>query len=318
MVKGIQEKKEIPPLLPLEYCTVERAARLIGCEVEDIYHWQKVGAIRFYAQLEKFLQGEITIAMRNICNFESMDPREYIKEVTDRLSVERNNMLTLPDCVENQDDLSHLKKLVLAVMLFNPDKDTNSADGVSLISLGIFSDYAISTWGIDDWSSCFQGIKSNCIANGFWEIFPMSKYDDSDVIYLQLDNGISTNWSHIIDKVELKVDKSDWDGQYYLLSEDLLKLHTAIHTGKPLLNRYNDPEIAAKMREQQSQSDEPPKRLRSEQVLLMQELAKRVLGTDTIDMPSKQAEVLLAELSSSVPAEELPSVRSVTRYLGGK
>lgn len=32
-------------LLPLEYCKLDRAARLLGCEVDDLIHWGKIGAI---------------------------------------------------------------------------------------------------------------------------------------------------------------------------------------------------------------------------------------------------------------------------------
>lgn len=32
-------------LLPLEYCKLDRAARMLGCEVQDIIHWAAVGAI---------------------------------------------------------------------------------------------------------------------------------------------------------------------------------------------------------------------------------------------------------------------------------
>ncbi|HHQ4662824.1 hypothetical protein NG896_20215 [Aeromonas veronii] len=35
-------------LLPLEYCTPERAADLLGRRVEDIYHWAGIGAIDLY------------------------------------------------------------------------------------------------------------------------------------------------------------------------------------------------------------------------------------------------------------------------------
>ncbi|MFQ2404342.1 hypothetical protein ACK31G_05275 [Aeromonas caviae] len=39
------------PLLPLEYCRIDRAARLLGCEVEDILHWCSIGAIEGSAWL---------------------------------------------------------------------------------------------------------------------------------------------------------------------------------------------------------------------------------------------------------------------------
>lgn len=40
----------LSPLAPLEFCPPERAARLLTCEVEDIYHWAAVGAITLYAE----------------------------------------------------------------------------------------------------------------------------------------------------------------------------------------------------------------------------------------------------------------------------
>lgn len=43
-----------PPLLPLEYCSPERAARLLGCEVDDIFHWVATGAISLFAEFCQF------------------------------------------------------------------------------------------------------------------------------------------------------------------------------------------------------------------------------------------------------------------------
>lgn len=42
------------PLIPLEYCSPERAARLLGCEVEDIFHWAAIGAIELYAIFDQY------------------------------------------------------------------------------------------------------------------------------------------------------------------------------------------------------------------------------------------------------------------------
>lgn len=41
------------PLLPLEYCTVERASRLLECEVEDLLHWAKLGFIHLYINFDR-------------------------------------------------------------------------------------------------------------------------------------------------------------------------------------------------------------------------------------------------------------------------
>lgn len=40
---------DIPKLLPLEYCTIERAAKMLRCEIEDIQHWIEIRAIDAYA-----------------------------------------------------------------------------------------------------------------------------------------------------------------------------------------------------------------------------------------------------------------------------
>ena len=43
------KKVTLPPLLPLEYCRIDRAARLLDCEEGDLIHWGSIGAIALYA-----------------------------------------------------------------------------------------------------------------------------------------------------------------------------------------------------------------------------------------------------------------------------
>lgn len=40
--------RPLPPLLPLEYCTVKRAAKLLDCEPEDLMHWAEIAAIKLW------------------------------------------------------------------------------------------------------------------------------------------------------------------------------------------------------------------------------------------------------------------------------
>ncbi|HDO1358309.1 TPA: hypothetical protein P2Q89_003827 [Aeromonas veronii] len=42
--------KQIPSknIIPLEYCTIDRAARLLDCEVEDLIHWGSIGAVKLF------------------------------------------------------------------------------------------------------------------------------------------------------------------------------------------------------------------------------------------------------------------------------
>lgn len=44
-------KTTIKPLLPLEYCSIERAAKLLECEIDDLWHWHEIGAINFWIHL---------------------------------------------------------------------------------------------------------------------------------------------------------------------------------------------------------------------------------------------------------------------------
>ncbi|MFM5313683.1 hypothetical protein ACET9Q_20860 [Aeromonas caviae] len=49
-----QPKDNAPkPLHTYEYCTVDRAARLLECEVEDILHWAELGCINIYINFDR-------------------------------------------------------------------------------------------------------------------------------------------------------------------------------------------------------------------------------------------------------------------------
>jgi len=40
--------RKLPPLLPLEYCRLDRAARMLECEVEDLLHWGATGGVTLH------------------------------------------------------------------------------------------------------------------------------------------------------------------------------------------------------------------------------------------------------------------------------
>lgn len=89
--KTKETKPQIPPLPPLEYCSPERAARLLGCEIEDIFHWVATGAIALYAEFSQHKLGsgfldsvseiewEYTPWTREGNYFSYAGPHEYIK-----------------------------------------------------------------------------------------------------------------------------------------------------------------------------------------------------------------------------------------------
>jgi hypothetical protein len=50
----MNKPSKLPPILPLEYCRIERASRLLGCcEVEDILHWGAIGKISLRVSAEE-------------------------------------------------------------------------------------------------------------------------------------------------------------------------------------------------------------------------------------------------------------------------
>lgn len=51
--------RPLPPLLPLEYCKLDRAARMLSCEVEDILHWGAIGAVKLHLMVDEDRYAEI-------------------------------------------------------------------------------------------------------------------------------------------------------------------------------------------------------------------------------------------------------------------
>ena len=46
-----------PRLIPLEYCTIERAARMLKIEIDDIKHFNETGYIALYTKTEEITEG---------------------------------------------------------------------------------------------------------------------------------------------------------------------------------------------------------------------------------------------------------------------
>ena len=53
------KERALPPLIPLEYCKLDRAARMLSCEVEDILHWGAIGAVKLYLMVDENRYAEI-------------------------------------------------------------------------------------------------------------------------------------------------------------------------------------------------------------------------------------------------------------------
>lgn len=57
--------RKLPPLLPVEYCRLDRAARMLECEVEDLLHWGATGAVKLLFWADN-LRSETVLNYRDI------------------------------------------------------------------------------------------------------------------------------------------------------------------------------------------------------------------------------------------------------------
>lgn len=83
------------PLPPLEYCRIERAARLLDCEVEDIFHWGAESKIRLYVAGESVLFNEDDIWLfdcRSPQQIEASQPSLGLADVEKPIRVRINEL----------------------------------------------------------------------------------------------------------------------------------------------------------------------------------------------------------------------------------
>ncbi|WP_368206178.1 hypothetical protein [Aeromonas sp. s5] len=110
-------------MIPLEYCTPSRAARLLGCEVEDIFHFYEIGAIKIYLKLDEdgewpyggegFICNDILIdepVNGSVCyqgEFGTVDSERVTFENGSLFKYGRDVVFCLDDCAEDEDDESY-------------------------------------------------------------------------------------------------------------------------------------------------------------------------------------------------------------------
>lgn len=218
-----QTESDNKPLLPLEYCSPERAAKLLGCEVEDIYHWADVGAINLYAQFrdrdisdgETYLVGEvysnedlITYEERRDIEWE-YDGNTYVKSM---VVSEEGPINVTPKVLYSN---AKLFKFGAAIRLMDP--------AVNL-------------------QDCFVDI------SGFWKI---SKFNFIQEQYAKsIDENTSWNLSanYIGDESSpedtfgidlIAAEISDMSSRIRVMREDLLKMNHHITTGEMMSKNVN-------------------------------------------------------------------------------
>ncbi|MPX97520.1 hypothetical protein EHW61_12765 [Salinivibrio sp. VYel6] len=231
---------QLPPLLPLEYCTVERAARLLGCEVEDIYHWVTIGAIKLYARFNEQVVGKTRVLMTEIKGRETESPERYLAEVIEILTTLESELLkriTSP--------------LAKAAFFLHKDayigelenSEYNYMDNTSH-PMGVYHTYGEAYWKAESCTTSEWQFQAEAVVRGLWEVDFYADMSSEQLILWS--DEIDSSWDDNLRSAEISIDKQLWDGEYYLVRNDLLKINKATHTGTELDSRYNSPDIAKK------------------------------------------------------------------------
>lgn len=204
-----KNRRDLPPLLPLEYCSIERAARMLECETEDILHWFEVGAINLYLKVDMQDPGVLVL--------NQLDYRELVKigEKTENYSHSGSYRFGLSD-------------------LFISEDINNAGFNDDLYYLNV--SYLLGLWLVD-----FSDLEP-ALSTGkdTFSIFGLIADTENNIDATNLIDRRTPYFSVDLDEeTEFKF------RQLQVARRDLERLYTAITTGESLPNRINTPEIAA-------------------------------------------------------------------------
>lgn len=207
----------LPPLLPLEYCSIERAARMLECEKEDILHWFEVGAINLYLKVDMQDPGVLVL--------NQLEYQELLKigKKTENYSHTGSYRFGLSDLFISED---------INNAGFNDDLYYLNVSYLQGLWLVDFSDleHALST-GKDTFS--IFGLIADTENN-----IDATNLIDRRTVYFSVD---------LDEETEFKF------SQLQVARRDLEKLYSVITTGESLPNRINTPEIAAEFAKRNGQ-----------------------------------------------------------------
>lgn len=225
------------PLLPLEYCKLGRAARMLGCEVDDLIHWGAIGAIKLC--LRNPGSGMIHPSLPP-----NISPPETILPEQGRIrrqwksafqEVARNGKAKISTYCSLSIDRQSLT-------CDSPERFTTSdfIDGEGEFSFDGF--WALA--GVDALEGGYHSEKPH--------VFP---YGSGRFLYGSISRGV-----HLDDNLSLSE-------QLWIMGPDLITLNNAINNGTELQNIFNNDEIAAQAREQENLIPAKPPRLSDSSLL---------------------------------------------------
>lgn len=205
--------RPLPPLLPVEYCTIGRAARMLDCEVEDLLHWVEIGAINLYLKIDD-----------QNCGVLVLDKNEY------------QQLATIGD-----GDGSY--KIGLSYIFISQSLDESEFNPET--ELYCFEVLAIQgLWAVD-----FNDLEASVFTGN--DLFtPYSIYAETTET---IDSVSLLDKKSIFFTVDLDSEMEFKISQLHIVKSDLEKLYNAITTGELLKNRFNNTDTSNEMQKKESQ-----------------------------------------------------------------
>lgn len=242
MTKG----RELPPLLPLEYCRIDRAARMLGCEVEDILHWHKISAIQLAVQMDRFV-GELDFRPSEVGLSDCKDAQSLFK------GVERLWLSGAPGgyssfvCPPREDLEVSVEKYIDELSRVNPielaeDKYAEPLLRIPTSVLGMWTVGNLKDFEVDEQLNLEPLDFGGFFMYHYFE--PAYGFGNGDFRAFRFHT-----------KEAITFTKRD----LWVLRPDLEGLWHSITTGEPLQNIHNNAELAHRAKEREAMADQTPK-----------------------------------------------------------
>jgi hypothetical protein len=236
-------------LLPLEYCSIERAARLLGCEVEDLWHWREIGAINFCINVGWLRKTESN-------PFEDDVWDEWIAEASPSKHKKGSNPSEYG--VEDERDI---EALPLASI-----KPTFLKD---------FSQWCHANRMFDTELLSYSG---DVYISGFWIFETNERLGEKYYFLIPYMGGLNPNITY---NPYVYFDENP---TFLIMRSDLERLYDALYNGTPLQNRYNNEAIKRATEEREQQRKEVRPRVSAQHREFIKFALKHMLDMDDKDL----------------------------------
>lgn len=231
--QGVKDQsKGLTLPLPLEYCRIDRAARLLGCEVEDIVHWGAIGAIDLCVNLN-FIPCRLGMMIRLSDGPEENAPPDDLTEA------EFTRWNSVIDLLEEGGTLGDYSSFHAQHIREGDDNGFHRYPdgGVEFVRLGRAKGF----WRLARWNC------EHLEVHGSWQ----KHSADGEITRGIMLRPINHKKDLALATISIPYGKESLGvSELWVLRPDLEKLYRAITDGESLLNIHNNAELAQRAEEQ--------------------------------------------------------------------